>query len=87
MKISTTVVALVVLLSGGSASAASPFSSLIVFGDSLSDVGDNPSAVTSLYKELGGNCHHNLGRHMMGVASPMGPSPRSIWRKTSFPPE
>ncbi|MCC2682544.1 MAG: Lipolytic enzyme [Nitrosospira multiformis] len=56
MKISTTVVALVVLLSGGSASAASSFSSLIVFGDSLSDVGDNPSAVNSLYKELGGNC-------------------------------
>ena len=56
MKISTTVVALVVLLSGGSASAASPFSSLIVFGDSLSDAGDNPSAVISLYKELGGNC-------------------------------
>ena len=56
MKISTTVVALVMLLSGGSASAASPFSSLIVFGDSLSDAGDNPSAVNSLYKELGGNC-------------------------------
>ncbi|MBN9133239.1 MAG: SGNH/GDSL hydrolase family protein [Nitrosospira multiformis] len=56
MKISTTVVALVVLLCGGSASAAAPFSSLIVFGDSLSDAGDNPSAVTSLYKELGGNC-------------------------------
>ncbi|SEA24807.1 SGNH/GDSL hydrolase family protein [Nitrosospira multiformis] len=56
MKISTTVVALVVLLSGGSAGAASPFSSLIVFGDSLSDVGDNPSGVNSLYKELGGNC-------------------------------
>lgn len=56
MKISTTVVALVVLLFGGSASAATPFSSLIIFGDSLSDAGDNPSAVTSLYKELGGHC-------------------------------
>ena len=44
------------LLLGGSAAAATPFSSLIVFGDSLSDVGDNPSAVNSLYKELGGNC-------------------------------
>jgi phospholipase/lecithinase/hemolysin len=56
MRISTTVVALAVLLFGGSASAATPFSSLIVFGDSLSDAGDNPSAVTSLYKSLGGNC-------------------------------
>jgi phospholipase/lecithinase/hemolysin len=56
MRISTTVVALAVLLFGGSASAATPFSSLIVFGDSLSDAGDNPSAVTSLYKRLGGNC-------------------------------
>lgn len=56
MKISTTVVALVVLLSAGSVSAATPFSSLIVFGDSLSDAGDNPSAVTSLYKSLGGHC-------------------------------
>lgn len=56
MKISATVVALTMLLSGGGAGAATPFSSLIGFGDSLSDAGDNPSAVTSLYKILGGNC-------------------------------
>ena len=56
MKISTTVVALTMLLSGGGAGATTPFSSLIGFGDSLSDAGDNPSAVTSLYKILGGNC-------------------------------
>lgn len=35
---------------------AMPYSSLYVFGDSLSDAGNNPSAVSSIYKLLGGNC-------------------------------
>lgn len=56
MKKQITVVALFMLLIGGSAGAAPPFNSLVVFGDSLSDVGDSPSAVTSLYKVLGGVC-------------------------------
>lgn len=56
MKKQITVIALFMLLMGGSARAATPFNSLIVFGDSLSDVGDSPSAVTSLYKVLGGVC-------------------------------
>ena len=56
MKIPTIAAALFMFLLEGSAAAATPFSSLIVFGDSLSDAGDNPSAVTSLYKSLGGNC-------------------------------
>ena len=56
MKKQITVIALFMLLMGGSASAATSFSSLVVFGDSLSDAGDNPSAVTSLYKILGGHC-------------------------------
>jgi phospholipase/lecithinase/hemolysin len=56
MKKQITVIALLMLLTGGSASAATPFNSLVVFGDSLSDAGDNPSAVTSLYKILGGHC-------------------------------
>ena len=35
---------------------AMPYSSLYVFGDSLSDAGNSPSAVSSIYKLLGGNC-------------------------------
>lgn len=35
---------------------AAPYSGLYVFGDSLSDAGNNPSAVLSLYILLGGNC-------------------------------
>lgn len=35
---------------------ATPFSSMYVFGDSLSDAGNNPSAVLSIYNSLGGNC-------------------------------
>ena len=35
---------------------AGPFSSLYVFGDSLSDGGNNPSAVMSIFKLLGNNC-------------------------------
>lgn len=44
------------LLSGGNVWAAPAFSSLYTFGDSLSDVGDNPAAAMSIYKSLGGNC-------------------------------
>lgn len=44
-----------VLLTGGNVWAAG-FSSLYAFGDSLSDVGDSPSAVMSLNKILGGLC-------------------------------
>jgi phospholipase/lecithinase/hemolysin len=56
MSVRMTVVAVSVwLLSGGNTWAA-PFTSLYSFGDSLSDAGDSPSAVTSLYKILGNNC-------------------------------
>ncbi|MEO8767151.1 MAG: SGNH/GDSL hydrolase family protein, partial [Nitrosospira sp.] len=44
------------LLSGGNVWAAPAFSSLYTFGDSLSDVGDNPAAAMSIFKSLGGNC-------------------------------
>ena len=54
MRIPITIVALFMLLSGGNAAAA--FNNLIVFGDSLSDAGDSPSAVTSIYKILANNC-------------------------------
>ncbi|WP_293006440.1 SGNH/GDSL hydrolase family protein [Nitrosomonas sp.] len=36
--------------------ATTTFSSVYVFGDSLSDAGSNPSAVLSIYNLLGGNC-------------------------------
>ena len=60
MKVRMTLVAVSALLlsglfSGVNASAA-PFTSLYAFGDSLSDSGASPSAVTSLYKILGNNC-------------------------------
>lgn len=35
---------------------ATPFNSLYSFGDSLSDGGNSPSAVLSIFKLLGGNC-------------------------------
>jgi len=35
---------------------ATPFNSLYVFGDSLSDAGSNPAAVLSIYKLLGNAC-------------------------------
>ena len=56
MNVRMTLVAVSVwLLSGGNTWAA-PFTGLYAFGDSLSDAGDSPSAVTSLYKILGNNC-------------------------------
>ena len=48
--------ALFTLLLSGANVWATPFSSLVAFGDSLSDAGDSPSAVLSIYKLLGGNC-------------------------------
>ncbi|SFW16285.1 PEP-CTERM protein-sorting domain-containing protein [Nitrosovibrio sp. Nv17] len=45
----------IMLLAAGSA-GATPFSHLYVFGDSLSDAGEHPSAVMSLYKILANNC-------------------------------
>jgi len=47
-----------ILFSAGQA-GASTFSSLYVFGDSLSDIGSSPSAVLSIYKLLLGNCDPN----------------------------
>lgn len=46
------------LLTGGSVNvwAATNFSGLYAFGDSLSDVGSSPSAITSIYKILNNNC-------------------------------
>ena len=57
----------VLLFTGGSASAAT-FSSLYTFGDSLSDIGSSPSAVTSIYKLLGDNCDpsHPCGPYFHG---------------------
>ena len=40
----------------GASAWAAPYSALYVFGDSLSDAGSNPSAVTSIYKLLGNAC-------------------------------
>jgi phospholipase/lecithinase/hemolysin len=36
--------------------AAAPFSGLYAFGDSLVDIGSSPSATTSIYRLLDGNC-------------------------------
>ncbi|SEK57349.1 SGNH/GDSL hydrolase family protein [Nitrosovibrio tenuis] len=44
------------LLLSGNVWAASTFSTLYAFGDSLSDAGSSDSAVMSLYKILGNNC-------------------------------
>ena len=57
----------VLLFTGGSAWAAT-FSSLYTFGDSLSDIGDSPSAATSIYKLLGDNCDpsHPCGPYFHG---------------------
>ena len=40
----------------GASAWAAPYSALYVFGDSLSDAGSNPSAVTSIFKLLGNAC-------------------------------
>lgn len=60
MKVRVPFIALfALLLTGGNVWAASPFSSLYTFGDSLSDVGDSPFAAMSIYKILAGNCDPN----------------------------
>lgn len=57
MRIRITFAALsILLLTGGNVWAAPAFSSLYTFGDSLSDAGDSPSAVMSIYKILNNNC-------------------------------
>jgi phospholipase/lecithinase/hemolysin len=55
------------LLISGNVWAASSFSTLYTFGDSLSDVGDSDSAVMSLYKLLGNNCDP---LHQCGIFGP-----------------
>lgn len=67
------------LLAAGNVSAAG-FSALYTFGDSLSDVGDNPAAALSIYKLLGGNCDpshpcapfgpYDHGRYTNGFVTP-----------------
>ena len=56
MNVRMTLVAVSVWLLSGANTWAAPFTGLHAFGDSLSDAGDSPSAVTSLYKILGNNC-------------------------------
>ena len=46
---------LFILLATSNVSATN-FNSLYAFGDSLSDIGSNPSAILSIYNILGGNC-------------------------------
>lgn len=53
-KLITGVFFLIFMLSG--TVWATPFSSLYAFGDSLSDGGNSPTAVMSIYKLLGNNC-------------------------------
>jgi phospholipase/lecithinase/hemolysin len=68
MKARNTFVAFTALLfMSGSVWAASSFSTLYTFGDSLSDVGDSDSAVMSLYKLLGNNCDP---LHQCGLLGP-----------------
>lgn len=55
------------LLISGNVWAASSFSTLYAFGDSLSDAGSSDSAVMSLYKLLGDNCDPT---HQCGLLGP-----------------
>jgi len=50
------VAALLFILLATSNVSATHFNSLYAFGDSLSDIGSNPSAVLSIFNLLGGNC-------------------------------
>jgi phospholipase/lecithinase/hemolysin len=56
MKIQMALVAVLAFVLSSVNAFAAPFTGLYAFGDSLSDAGDSPSAVTSLYKILGNNC-------------------------------
>lgn len=55
-KIRILLVALLMFFSPIGSVWSLPFTSMYVFGDSLSDGGSSPSAVLSIYKLLGGNC-------------------------------
>lgn len=55
-KIRILLIALLIFFSVVGSTWSMPFSSMYVFGDSLSDGGSSPSAVLSIYKLLGGNC-------------------------------
>jgi phospholipase/lecithinase/hemolysin len=60
MRIKNGILALFFCISLGSGQVwATSFSSLYVFGDSLSDIGSSPSAVLSVYTLLLGNCDPN----------------------------
>jgi phospholipase/lecithinase/hemolysin len=56
MKLRIPFIAFIALLLTGGNVWAGNFSSLYTFGDSLSDIGDNPAAAMSIFKSLGGNC-------------------------------
>jgi phospholipase/lecithinase/hemolysin len=68
MKIRMALVTFSVLFFTGGSVGAAAFSTLYTFGDSLSDIGDSPSAVTSIYKLLGDNCDpsHPCGPYFHG---------------------
>ncbi len=55
-KIRILLIALLIFFSVVGSTWSMPFSSMYVFGDSLSDGGSSPSAVLSIYKLLGRNC-------------------------------
>ncbi|MDI6747036.1 MAG: SGNH/GDSL hydrolase family protein [Rhodocyclaceae bacterium] len=52
----TSLLAFLAFSLAGANAWASPFSSLYAFGDSLSDSGNNPSSVLSIYNLIGGTC-------------------------------
>ena len=68
MKIRVALATFSVLFFTGGGAWAATFSSLYTFGDSLSDIGDSPSAATSIYKLLGDNCDpsHPCGPYFHG---------------------
>lgn len=58
-KLLTSLTVYLFFLLAGVNAWATPFTSLYAFGDSLSDGGDSPTAMTSIYKLLGENCDPN----------------------------
>lgn len=56
MRIKVCIASFAALVCTGGNAWTAPFSGLYSFGDSLSDAGDSPSAVMSLYKALNDNC-------------------------------
>ena len=71
------------LLSGGNTWAA-PFTSLYSFGDSLSDAGDSPSAVTSLYRIWEATATPRTFAHLILTDISNGPVPWSSLRASFF---